>query len=123
MLGWSSGRCGPPQKDATGADGGAPSGPTPLVLRAGFPGAWADVWERERFECVGLLGLAGGDTGGEDGNAGLGARCLGRVSVREGEALSLLGASRTSLIFCGDIFLAGSLEWKLLKSHCHEPKS
>ena len=64
--------------------GGALSGPTPLVLQLGFPGAWADVWERERLECVGSLGLAGG-TGGEDGRTlGGGAAALAGERTWEG---------------------------------------
>ena len=64
--------------------GGALSGPTPLVLQLGFPGAWADVWERERLECVGSLGLAGG-TGGADGRTlGGGAAALAGERTWEG---------------------------------------
>lgn len=58
--------------------GVAPRGPSPLVLRLALPGAWADVWERGRLECAGLLAPASEDRRGGWENAGLGGCCFGK---------------------------------------------
>lgn len=56
--------------------GGAPRGPRPLVLRLAFPGAWADVWERGRLECAGLLAPASGDRREDGRTLGRGAAAM-----------------------------------------------